>query len=616
MQPKLAVAVVASLFLASTARAGNPNEILAKAKAAAGGPACDAIHTIRLKAKLSAGGLTGTAMLLQDVLTGRYVERFQLGPASGAEGFDGATAWSQDASGQSRAEEGGDGRLGAIDQAYRSALAYWYPQRWAAQIEDASEREENGRRFMTLRITPKGGRPFELWIDAATMLIDRTVEKAAIETRTTFVSDYRTVDGVKMPFASRSTNGDPRYDQLVTIDTAVLNVPAEEAAFKVPAPPPPDFSIAGGKTSTAVPFELLNNHIYLDVKLNGKGPYRFMCDTGGVNIITPELARELGVTSEGAFEGRGVGERSEDIGVTKVAKVEIGDATIANQVFAVYPLGSFSTVEGVPQFGLVGYEVFKRFVAKVDYGNGRLTLWLPAAFTYKGTGTVVPFAFNEHIPQVEGSIDGFPGKFDIDTGSRESVTILAPFAEKNHLEDHFGTVVSAMTGWGVGGPARGLLARAKVLKLGGVEVDAPLVDLSQQKKGSFTDPYVAGNVGAGVLKRFDVTFDYGHQRIIFEPNANAARSDTYDRAGMWLNRASDGFEVADVVAGGPAEAADVKVGYRITAIDDTPAEKLSLPAVRERFRTERVGTAVRLTVLAGGERREATLVLRDLVPRS
>jgi S1-C subfamily serine protease len=154
------------------------------------------------------------------------------------------------------------------------------------------------------------------------------------------------------------------------------------------------------------------------------------------------------------------------------------------------------------------------------------------------------------------------------------------------------------------------------LKLGGVEVDAPVVDLSQQKKGSFTDPYVAGNVGAGVLKRFNVTFDYGHQRIIFEPNVNTARPDTCDRAGVWLNRASDGFEVMDVVAGGSAEAAGVKVGFRIAAIDDTPAEKLSLPAVRERFRNEPAGTVVKLTVLEGGARREVTLVLRDLVPRS
>jgi CheY-like chemotaxis protein len=63
--------------------------------------------------------------------------------------------------------------------------------------------------------------------------------------------------------ALRSTNGDPHYDQFMTIDTAALNVPVEDAAFKLPAPPPPDFSIAGGRTSTTVPFELLNN---LDAK--------------------------------------------------------------------------------------------------------------------------------------------------------------------------------------------------------------------------------------------------------------------------------------------------------------------------------------------------------------
>ena len=71
----------------------------------------------------------------------------------------------------------------------------------------------------------------------------------------------------------------------------LVNVPVEDSAFKLPAPPPPDFALAGGKTSTTVPFELVNNHIYVDVRLNGKGPYRLMCDTGGANIVTPELFR-------------------------------------------------------------------------------------------------------------------------------------------------------------------------------------------------------------------------------------------------------------------------------------------------------------------------------------
>src|SRR5512136_3104529 len=110
MQPASAFAVVA-LLLASAVGASDPAELLAKAKAASGGPAWDAIRSLRAKGKLSAGGLSGTGETLDDVVAGRYVDRFQLGPVSGAEGFDGAVAWSQDPSGQSRAEEGGDGRL-------------------------------------------------------------------------------------------------------------------------------------------------------------------------------------------------------------------------------------------------------------------------------------------------------------------------------------------------------------------------------------------------------------------------------------------------------------------------------------------------------------------------
>lgn len=183
-------------------------------------------------------------------------------------------------------------------------------------------------------------------------------------------------------------------------------------------------------------------------------------------------------------------------------------------------MDSFSAVEGISADGLIGYEVFKRFIAKVDYEHHLITLTLPSAFTYKGEGSVVPFQFNAHIPQVDGAIDSIDGKFDIDTGSRSSLDLLAPFAEKHDLAAHYGAKLEAVTGWGVGGAARSLVTRAKVLRLGKVEVYNPVTEISLQKKGALVSPYVAGNIGAGVLKRFNITFDYPHQQLIFEPNAN------------------------------------------------------------------------------------------------
>lgn len=204
----------------------------------------------------------------------------------------------------------------------------------------------------------------------------------------------------------------------------------------------------------------------------------------------------------------------------------------------------------------------------IDNEGRRLTLTAPGAFTTSPGAVAVPFKFNSHVPQVEGTLDGIAGAFDLDTGARDSLTLLVPFVEKNGLKARYAPRVEGVKGWGVGGPSRGLVTRAKVLTLGGVRVEKPVTELSLQAKGSFVDPYVAGNVGGGVLKRFTVTFDYARQVVTFEPNGNA---------------------------------------------DGRAASALTLPAVRERFKTDPPGTKVRLTVRTKGATREVTLVLRDLV---
>jgi hypothetical protein len=602
------------LLLSLAAAAGpDPQAVLTKVKQATGGAAWDRITSTHARVILETGGLKGTAESWEDVRTGRSANEFQLGPVSGGGGFDGKRVWTQDSSKQVRLEEGGDAKEAAANDAYRSAKGYFYPERWPAELESQGERTEGGRRFLVVRATPKSGRPYDIWIDAGTHLIDHTVERGAIETVTVFYSDYREVQGVRVPFAQRSTNGEEKYDQRVQVQAIELNVPIADARFAPPAPPPPDFAIAGG-SSTSVPFELINNHIYVQVRLNGKGPFRMLCDTGGANLVTPELAKELGLQAQGALEGRGVGEKSEDIGLVKLETLQLGDATVEEQVFYVFPMAGLQQVEGVELRGLVGYEIFKRFVVGVDYERSRLTLTVPTAFKYEGPGTVVPFKFNEHIPQVDGEIDGIPGKFDIDTGSRASLDLLGPFVEKHGLRQKYAPKFEGVTGWGVGGPSRSAVSRARTLKLGDVTVQAPVTELSLQQKGSFSDSYVAGNVGAGVLKRFNIVFDYGRQQLIFVKNANDAQPDSFDRVGMWLNLAEGGFDVMDVYAGSPAAEAGIKVGDRITAVDSQPAAQLTLPALRLRLRTGAPGTRLRLTLRSGAAaEREVTLTLRDLV---
>jgi C-terminal processing protease CtpA/Prc len=168
-----------------------------------------------------------------------------------------------------------------------------------------------------------------------------------------------------------------------------------------------------------------------------------------------------------------------------------------------------------------------------------------------------------------------------------------------------------VSGAGVGGRVYSLLARAHSLTLGAVKVDKPVAYLSRQEKGAFADDYIAGNVGYGVLHRFNITFDYSHQQLYFEKNSAYNAPDIADRSGMWLERTDRGFEVFDVVAGGPAERAGVKAGDIIVAVDGRPIARWTLADARARLKG-RVGTRVRVKI-EGGKPRELDIALRDLV---
>jgi hypothetical protein len=310
---------------------------------------------------------------------------------------------------------------------------------------------------------------------------------------------------------------------------------------------------------------------------------------------------------------RGVGEKSADTSLAKVPALSIGDLTLRDQVFYVVPLTGLDQAEGMRVDGIVGYELIKRFIAQVEYARERLTFTLPAAFREPAGATAIPITFDGGTPQVEGELDGIKGLFTIDTGSRASLSVNGPFAREHGLEAKHGAPFEAMSGWGVGGGTRSLIARARELKLGGVAISAPVIDIALGEKGALDNRYLAGNVGGGVLRRFDVTFDYNRQRMYLQPNADSAKPDTYDRAGMWLNGEGDAFKVMDVVKGGPAAQAGLQTGDEVLALDGKGAKELSLPEIRTRFRTAAPGTTVKLEVRSGGEVKDLELRLRELV---
>jgi hypothetical protein len=611
----LAILTVPALALAAKAPRSAP-QILAKAKAASGGAAWNRIHSLRSKGTIKAGGLTGTYTSLEDLSTGRSVIHFKLGPIAGAQGFDGKRGWTKQPGGEVAPDDSPKARKADATGAYRTAHGYWRPQRWPAKIASLGKRTSDGKTFQVLRITPRGGNPFELWINAKTHLIARTVDRSSVPPETTYFSDFRTVHGVKMPFHRRISNGKKQYDRILQINKVAVNGPVSVADFAMPKQAFHDASIIGGGNRATIPFKLVNNHIYVFVTINGHA-FRFILDTGARNVLLNQSAKRAGIKSKGALQAGGAGRKSVNAGFGKVKKLVIGGKIkLTNQDFAVLAMPGFRNVEGTQFDGLVGYELFKRFVTRIDYANQKLTFIKPGDFDPTDAGTAVPFtSAGGGIPFVKGSIDGIPSEFEVDTGSRAALSLFAPFAKAHNLYSRYEATNKATVGWGVGGSAKGRVARGGKLAIGKVSFKNPVVELSTSQKGALARKQIAGNIGDEILKRFTVTFDYAHRRMYLKPNENYGKPMNYDRSGMWINRQGTGFIVKSVMADGPADKADLKAGDVITQVNGKLSAKIGLPEFRKMLRNDPPGAHLRLTVETGKSEHKATLVLHRLIPK-
>jgi hypothetical protein len=628
---RLTIAATSILLLGAldACASDNPASVFARYRQASGGDAWDRVMSLRSEGTLSAGGLNGEMTIVQDLVHGRSVDRYTLGPIKGADGYDGAIGWSQDPGGEVAVLDAPEAKRRARSEAWLDARAFWYPDRVgpshgassssvSASYSAVASRDADGKRYATIEATPSGGDPLTLWFDAKSGLLARTVQREGQDTTTTVYDDYRDVAGVKLPFHVTSDRTDaagrtdPRNRTEFTARTIAANVALADADFAVPKMAPTARIVdAGGITH--VHFDLVNNHIYADGEIDGKKA-RFLVDTGGVNLLTPASAKKFGIATEGKLGGRGVGDEQVDMAMGHAKEVRLGGAVLDNPVFYVMDLGDLWNIEGVACDGLVGYEMFRRFGVTIDYERGELTLAEPAKFAPPSRASVVPFALDDRIPIIAATLDGAPIRISVDTGSRASLSMHSPFVREHDLVARYHAAPEAVVGWGAGGASRGRPARFGALVIGDQAIDGVAGDLYTGDKGAFANPDLSGNLGGGVLKRFTVAFDYAAKRMYLAPNANFGKADAFDRSGLFLLGASDAFVVVDVAPESAAEKAGLKTGDRIDSIDGKGMNSGRLAYWREQFRVRPAGSKIAIEYVRDRKRGAATLVLADRIP--
>jgi len=457
---------------------------------------------------------------------------------------------------------------------------------------------------------PHGGDTIHVAFDPATGLPLRAEMPSFDGTLTVAFSDWRDVDGAKVPFTETwATGPNTTTAHLQSIEFVARN----RVDVTPPKPGPNDTYFLRHQKTQVVPFNFDNNHIMIMTVVNDTVPIWFLVDTcANYSIINQSRLAELHLTPYGALTTIGGGSAATSGGYVDHVTYRFGDVELRDQHAAVLELRGLEKLYGMPLGGLLGLDFLSRFVTDIDYVSKTLTLRPRTFDTTHLEGTTVPLVMQGEQPYFGGSIkvgeETIPAWFILDIGAADTITFTTPFIAKHDLIERAGDKERAVHKFAAPdveafNPTniRGLIDGVTI---GGITLPHVFVNLSAAKSGAYTSPAFDGNIGETMLSRFShVVLDYGRSVMILRTQPSTTRPFEERKSfGMTVISGSPDlhhFTVTGVGEKSAAAAAGFQKGYVITAIDDVPAAQLNLAGVRKALSA--AGTQHTVVVQRGSE---------------
>jgi hypothetical protein len=461
-----------------------------------------------------------------------------------------------------------------------------------------------------IKIAPRNGTPAMLYIDKATFLPRQFKIVTDAGTFYSRLYDYRPVSGVMMPFRSTEMTDAGFVEGISTVTDVKVNIPLADSLFAPAAIAGGDRGYPANVDSVIVPFELWRNHIYISAWINGRGPFRFIFDSGaGGTAINRKLVNDMGLARLGTSEARGVG------GADSSEVYQIDTVNVAGILLMGFPGSSidFTQLESVAETridGIIGYDLLNRFAITVNYADHCLVIYRPGVEPRATWGEPCQLTIDLRLPYVDAIVeDTIAARFRLDTGSASTIDFHTPFVHAHNLLNT--SASRPVTSTGVGGAIEGNVGQSPVINICGNRIDSLLVNFSSTPTGLFAGSNTAGNIGAGVLKAFTVTFDYGRETVYLKKTGNSQNPSTLSNmAGVELGEEHGMIVVKRVIAGHAADGF-LMLEDIIVEIDGLKTKGKSVDEVEGMLIGKR-GSDVRIKVERNGRVLEMDILLDSL----
>lgn len=373
------------------------------------------------------------------------------------------------------------------------------------------------------------------------------------------------------------------------------------------------FVIEGGKKKVQIPFELHNNLIVVPMVLNGMLPLKFIVDTGVQTAIITEKAftdiLNLPYSRKYSISGPG-GRKVVNAYITHNVSLELPGIRGEGHALLVLEQDylELRNYLGTDVHGVLGYELFSRFVVEVDYAKKVLTVSSPPQYKRKRKFEMLKISVEDtkpfiYVPIVLSDGTSLKAKLLMDSGASHGLLLEPSSSSLIRVPDQ---AVSSIIGRGIGGEIMGKVGRIKSLSLGSERLDDVIANfpdadsyMDSLKLGS---TYRNGTIGGEVLSRFTVVFNFSKEEIFLKKNSSFKKPFYYNLSGITIRAKGaklNVFEIIEVRNHSAAQKADILAGDLIHSVNGVLAAEMDLNTLLGYFNT-RPGKKIKVFINRNG----------------
>jgi len=386
------------------------------------------------------------------------------------------------------------------------------------------------------------------------------------------------------------------------------------------------FAIADGKRKVDIPIQIQNNLIVVPVILNDVLPLKFIVDTGVRTAILTQKAYsdilQLPYSRKYTVSGPG-GEKLIDAYVTNNVSIALPGVTGKGHALLVLEEDylELRNYLGTDVHGILGYELFSRFIVKIDYNKKIMTLILPEKFQARKKFQEIPMLVEDTKPFILTSINlsasnSMTAKLLMDTGASHGL-MLEPSSDERIVVPL--NTVSTVIGRGLGGVITGKTGRIESFKLGEYSLDHVLVNFpdpnSYMDTLKSTLTFRHGSIGGEILSRFTVIFNFPQGKVYFKKNSSFNKKFYLNLSGIDLKAKGSGlnvFEISEVRVQSPADKIGVLQGDILISVNGVLTKNLHLNEINAMLNIK-PGKKVSLVIERNKIRYTLTFKLEDQI---